>query len=539
MASFKIGINMAGAVSAGAYTAGVLDFLIEALDQWEEAKQRGDVAPRHAVTIEVFSGASAGGMCAAISAVQVQQDFDHIRDTGLTGTNNRFYESWVNRINIQELLRTDDLQAGQPVTSLLNSRIIFDIAQYALVPGAPKVRSYISPSLTLFLTLTNLRGVPYALDSQPGSLEETTAYYADRLRFQTVRPGDPPPPAPAKPLPLESPGEFAWPLLQLAAMATGAFPVFLAPRTLTREVADYQLPKWEAADSTPPVQPVPPAWTLKDGETWDTLNVDGGVLDNDPFDLAHQYLLNLDPKPADGRNPREPLKADRAVITVAPFPAQNRYEADFKAEAEAGVMNAAGRLFSALIWQSRFFGESLALIATREVFSRYMIAPSDTARPDAPALQCGTLGAFGGFFERGYRAHDFLLGRRNCQQFLRKQFILPRDNPIIAAGLDPDGKAAGKFGTPPPNGLAEPRDPGWIPLIPLCGTAAEKAPRPPRASMNDSDLDEVVNLIVKRFKALVPLLLPTATSVAVQVLASLVAFHEAGELKKFLRSRLP
>src|SRR5271163_2793770 len=34
MATFKIGINMAGAVSAGAYTAGVLDFLIEALDAW-------------------------------------------------------------------------------------------------------------------------------------------------------------------------------------------------------------------------------------------------------------------------------------------------------------------------------------------------------------------------------------------------------------------------------------------------------------------------------------------------------------------------
>ena len=34
MASFKIGINMARAVSAGAYTAGVLDFLTEALDEW-------------------------------------------------------------------------------------------------------------------------------------------------------------------------------------------------------------------------------------------------------------------------------------------------------------------------------------------------------------------------------------------------------------------------------------------------------------------------------------------------------------------------
>ena len=33
---FEIGLVMAGAVSAGAYTAGVVDFLIRALDQWYE-----------------------------------------------------------------------------------------------------------------------------------------------------------------------------------------------------------------------------------------------------------------------------------------------------------------------------------------------------------------------------------------------------------------------------------------------------------------------------------------------------------------------
>jgi hypothetical protein len=182
-------------------------------------------------------------MCAAISAVQVQQDFDHIRDTSLTGTNNRFYESWVNRIDIRELLQTDDLEKGKPVLSLLDSSIIAQIAQFALTPGSAKARPYISPNLTLFLTLTNLRGVPYSLDSEaPGSLEESTAYYGDRLRFQAVKPGDPAPAPPAKPLPAGSPGQGAWPLLQQAAMATGAFPVFLAPRVLTRDSADYTSP---------------------------------------------------------------------------------------------------------------------------------------------------------------------------------------------------------------------------------------------------------------------------------------------------------
>src|SRR5579859_4083616 len=111
---FKLAINMAGAVSAGAYTAGVLDFLMEALEEWEEAKTAfrdhlahpavaGPAAtpvPLHDVSIESFSGASAGGMCAAIAAVMVQRPFAHITDSKATGTNNTFYESWVNRIDI-------------------------------------------------------------------------------------------------------------------------------------------------------------------------------------------------------------------------------------------------------------------------------------------------------------------------------------------------------------------------------------------------------------------------------------------------------
>jgi hypothetical protein len=62
-------------------------------------------------------------------------------------------------------------------------------------------------------------------------------------------------------------------------------------------------------------------------------------------------------------------------------------------------------------------------------FDRYVIAPSDQELVDRykdkkfegvpPALQCATLGAFGGFFYRGFRAHDYALGRRNCQKFLQ------------------------------------------------------------------------------------------------------------------------
>jgi hypothetical protein len=99
MPAFKLGINMAGAISDGAYSAGVLDFLTEALDAWEDAKSRGENVLRHDVSIEAFSGASASGRCAAISAILLQDKFDHVSDTSKTRTSNRFYESWVNMID--------------------------------------------------------------------------------------------------------------------------------------------------------------------------------------------------------------------------------------------------------------------------------------------------------------------------------------------------------------------------------------------------------------------------------------------------------
>lgn len=39
---FKIGLCMAGAVSAGTYTAGAIDYLIEALDEWQRRKESND-----------------------------------------------------------------------------------------------------------------------------------------------------------------------------------------------------------------------------------------------------------------------------------------------------------------------------------------------------------------------------------------------------------------------------------------------------------------------------------------------------------------
>ncbi|MFN4091104.1 MAG: hypothetical protein ACK4QW_18945, partial [Alphaproteobacteria bacterium] len=65
---FHIGLCMAGAISAGAYTAGVVDFLVQALDEWEKARRETpDAVPLHRVVVPVVTGASAGGITGALA----------------------------------------------------------------------------------------------------------------------------------------------------------------------------------------------------------------------------------------------------------------------------------------------------------------------------------------------------------------------------------------------------------------------------------------------------------------------------------------
>ena len=512
---FLIGINMPGAVSAGAYTAGVLDFLIEALDAWYDAKATGKAVPMHDVSIEVFSGASAGGMCAAIASVMVQGEFEHIHDASPDRKAdpkrpNRFYESWVNKIDIRELLGTDDIRNGGEVVSLLDCGIIDEIANYALLPGPPTQRKYISLALTLFLTLTNVTGIPYRLDPG-GPVDESTLYHADWLRFETVR-KNAPSATDAHGLPLDNLQDEKWNLLRLAAKATGAFPIFLAPRIIARNKAEYGIPRWQSINpAARQDDPIPPSWPPGTPDPFPTLNVDGGVIDNDPFKLAHDYLASLNAKRGLAKrneNPRDLDRANAGVITVAPFPATSSFDPG-AAGSDGAVVKGPGNLASVFITQSRFFGESLALIMNPRNASRFLVAPSDnTLPPEKAALQCASLGAFGGFFDRKFRAHDFMLGRRNCQWFLRTQFALTEANTVVADGLRGLNAEQRKlFQVPAKYGKAAETKLTLYPIIPLCADelrAEIKAPE--RLKMGAADLQAIVTLIYERGRAVIPAL---------------------------------
>ena len=146
--TFRIGISMAGAVSAGAYTAGVMDYLLEALENWQKAKELGLAGvPQHDVVIEVFSGASAGGMTAVITTAAVQKDFPHVNQQNYSsGINkdNPLFDSWVNlteEVNndmMNQMLSNEDIQNSEiinpekEVRSIFNSLFIEKIARRTL-----------------------------------------------------------------------------------------------------------------------------------------------------------------------------------------------------------------------------------------------------------------------------------------------------------------------------------------------------------------------------------------------------------------------
>lgn len=444
--TFELGLVMAGAVSAGAYTAGVMDFLIQALDAWHTAKQeRPTEVPPHNVSLKVLSGASAGGMTAGIAAAVLGGDAHPVTEVPGEGKpTNKLYDCWVEQIDIQQLLGHEDLKDGKPVRSLLDSTALDCIAETVFrVQPRSNPRPYVADPLHLYLSVANLRGVPYRISFQGAAQEaHRVVLHADYMQFAL---SDKNP---------EIPGALfldrndlegdSWKLLAQAALASGAFPVGLAPRQLVRPAGDYRTRDWAVPLDEPRTEDgdeicqemrrVDPDWKMKGDHRYDFLCVDGGLMNNEPLELAREQLA---PRKS-GRNERHPSRARRAVLMIDPFPSEMPETDGY--DVRDALPQVVTQMFSALKAQARFKPDELMLATREDVYSRFMIAP---VREEAGAtaeypLACGSLGAFGGFLSKDFRVHDFFLGRRNCQRFLQRWFALPADagNPLFTDWTD-------------------------------------------------------------------------------------------------------
>jgi predicted acylesterase/phospholipase RssA len=304
---YELGLVMAGAISGGAYTAGVVDFLLEALDAWENAKNTQKAVPAHSVTIRVMTGASAGAMTTALAGLAFFSDVTPVKNVQdpPERKHNRLYDSWVRQVDIAHLLEHRDLANSGGVQSLLDATTLREIANAALDLAPPKARPYVADPLAVYFTVTNLRGVPYGF--RLFGADTATLYgmssHGDYMAFQLSRTAQRSTLAGSALLnPNDTKGD-GWGMFISSALASGAFPIGLQPVDLSRPGTDYdgrllRNPAWQPAPSPYPF-----------------LCVDGGVIDNEPLELARHYLAG-----EAKRNPRPGEVATRSVIMIDPFP---------------------------------------------------------------------------------------------------------------------------------------------------------------------------------------------------------------------------
>jgi len=515
---FEIGLVLAGAVSAGAYTGGVLDYLTEALDAFEKAKAAerakhgADLSkwavPGHAVRIRVISGASAGGMSAAMLAASHTIAFPHVHNAAegaSIGGDNPYYNAWVKQIDISGLLGVRDLKPDSDQThtlvhSLLDCKPLEDILDwvldypaYAAAKGyAGITRGWLDRAPKLCMTITNLRGLPYSFEfpESKGAVYAMTRH-ADCQRFVLSPPAGPAFAPRGDEIGLVTTSSSAndlWKALGTAALATGSFPIALRSRTIKPIASFYGSTYVDVVGQPPEVddagKPVDPpkqggkanwqnATTIvkhvsnaRQDSNLSYASADGGMIDNEPLELARIELAGIL-----GHNPREAAKANRAVLMVFPFP-DPPDDSTFHEAETPNVIEQALRLLTVLKEQARFHPDDIRLALDADVYSRFMIYPSRATGPNAPvaggkALACGALGAFSGFLCEAYRRHDFLLGRANCEKFLRKHFVLPIEDGGQRVGLFAAQPAALASDCRGENNQAN----GLRPIIPICDGA--------------------------------------------------------------------
>jgi hypothetical protein len=383
--------------------------------------------------------------------------------------------------------------------------------------------------LRMILTITNLRGVEYAVTfGNPGALQRRESYvdHADYIRMAVAYPGA----GSFEPredelvvvhegalLP-EQAREIDWPGLAEFAKGTGAFPLGFPPRELRRPTDHYRyrvVLRPGDPEGDPPVADkilqMKPNWrSFEVGGVFpgacSFLTVDGGATDNEPIELARTSLAGVA-----GRNPRDPKSAGRAVLLIDPFAGANALgpaslkeaACPFTGEKKAplvrfGLANlgplagAGAALLKSMIQQTRYDTADLLLAADEKTFSRFMLTARRGDKTGAAAIASSGLGAFLGFACRDFMHHDYMLGRRNCQRFLRSEFILDENNRVFEswAQLKASWRA--------------PSDPGFLPVIPLVGAADTVVPPPvwPQGRLDAARLDSLKDMIERRFARL-------------------------------------
>ncbi len=313
----KIAIAISGAVSLGSYEAGTVYELIHAVKQHNQAN------PDNRIEIDVLSGASAGGMTAAMIAQKLLFDGPALE----APNENCLHEIWVNRVDITDLLNPD--LGDDPKKSLLSSNHIANNAKYVFLTryqkDAPEVIPHAAAgkSIQLGLALSNLNGVDYELSTfsqgSDGLAQGRFVQTRNQDRYTCVVNKDSDNPA-------------YWSELMTAGMACGAFPLAFRPVKVQRQW-DCQDYKGLGAKSW---------YGLFDGQ----FNyADGGIFNNSPLGLARELALRVDKGVADADK--------RYYFYISPHKKSSTADYTFDEE-KANMISSLGQITKCILNNSGF-----------------------------------------------------------------------------------------------------------------------------------------------------------------------------------------
>ncbi|MBK8487330.1 MAG: patatin-like phospholipase family protein [Bacteroidetes bacterium] len=496
---FHIGLTMAGAVSAGAYTAGVMDYLFETLQKWENAKNGMHptidmaIVPMHKVVIDAMGGASAGGMTTTMSLMALL-DYNNYnpvnnpkdeRFNRREKTNNILFDSWVYLNDLQhkestfeQMFATDDLK-DNTIASLFNTTPIEKIADAVFNSAKEKIGSpeslsndiaskkhldekinqlpdFISKDLQMILSLCTLRGIPVDVnfdtitnikmnkDLLPSHRMNQHRLIAQfKLNYNGATDEN-------QYLEFNPYDEKIARLLKKITIATGAFPFGLKMRQFDELNAEYIKNITDRYLNAGDHELDDNSWNVLlkscevDSNKFKFTAIDGGTVNNEPFgevvsvlnDKYELAVIEVDDK----------LYHQFAMIMIDPFPDFNASEKFHGYQQE--IFSVIPNIYNTLRQQS-LLKKGSSLTKYGYDYPRGMIFPKKNMyQSDANGnytdkidevefpIACASFGAFGGFLDFEFRKHDYFLGRHNCMNFLRYFFSITYNPDDLLPGME-------------------------------------------------------------------------------------------------------
>ncbi len=451
MTRYPITICMAGAVSAGTYSAGAMSVLLEAIRRWEGDEVDETLLPKHRIIIKGMSGASAGSVQAALSSLDLFAA-SHNQNLG--------HRAWTS-ITLDKLFDNSDINDKATIKSILNTQALKNVTKDVVEKHSwgGSWPEYVDSNYELRLSVTNLRGVPYNLKlPDTNTTDFGMSFHNEYLRYRFVDKAHQPHSLSEQYFLVEVGDRGKSDLLNLTtgALASSAFPFAFEPVEINRPT----LGTLDIHDTKNWLQPVsakrssesttvnyhtikqPPNWNNMYGAKDTFYAVDGGVTNNEPLLEAFKLLIDDDISAWGNIPEHDTVNADGElnggrVILIDPFPnsLDNHINQD-----TLRIDKQAGALKSALIGHARF---SEPLVASKRLKNRVgLVYPSNPLREargnedkkqddKVLPIKSGSMGGFAGFLKEDFLEHDYHLGRLNMMRFLRYHFTVPTNHPLV------------------------------------------------------------------------------------------------------------